>query len=357
MGLIGLLTIPMSRGVNLVLGAPQDFMAKPSRWMQWVSDFGGTCTAGPNFSYVLATRALRRSEGLDLSTLRVALNGAEPVDPDSFRAFLAEARRFDLPETALFPAFGMAEVCIAGCFPVPGTGLRTDLVDGHVLEHERYAAPATKTSANARELAILGRPIGGLEIRVVDPATGVLRREREVGELQIRGTSLTTGYFRRPEATAELIVDGWLRTGDLAYLVDGDMVMCGRIKDVIIIGGRNIYPQDIERIVGRIDGVRNGNVIAFGQDGRNAKQHIVVVGETRLEAGDADVEVLVKEITRQVLADIGVPPRDVVLVPAGTIPKTSSGKLQRSACRKLYESGDLARVDGLGADALRSGCR
>jgi fatty-acyl-CoA synthase len=349
MGLIGLLTIPMTTGIRLVLGAPQDFMAKPLRWMQWISEFGGTCTAGPNFAYVLATRALRRAEGLDLSTMRTALSGAEPVDPDAFRAFAAEGARFGFREAALFPAFGMAEVCIAGCFPEPMSGLTTDVIDARVLEHERYAAEVAVGAPNARELAVLGRPVRGLEIRIVDPTTGQVCRDREVGELQIAGNSLTAGYYRRPDATAELIVDGWLRTGDLAYTIDGDMVMCGRIKDVIIIGGRNIYPQDVEKVVGTIEGVRAGNVIAFGQDGRNSKQHIVVVAETKLD----DPSGLEPQIVRRVLDDIGVPPRQVVLVPPGSIPKTSSGKLQRSACKQMVESGDLVAV-GAVVDVRRS---
>lgn len=336
MGLVGLLTIPMTTGIDLVQGAPQDFLARPSRWMQWISDFRGTCTAGPNFSYVLATRALRRSEGLDLSSLRVALNGAEPVDADSFRAFAEEAGRFGMRSDALFPAFGMAEVCIAGCFPTPGAGMRTDLVDTRVLEHERFAASAQAGAANARELAVLGKPVPGLNIRIVDPVTGRECRDREVGELQITGSSLTAGYYKNPEATAELIVDGWLRTGDLAYTVDGDMVMCGRIKDVIIIGGRNIYPQDIEKVVGEVEGVRKGNVIAFGQEGRSGKQHIVVVAETRLEQMGG----LESEIRSRITEEIGVPANHVVLVPPATVPKTSSGKLQRSACRASFEAGE-----------------
>lgn len=343
MGLIGLLTIPMTYGLNLVLGAPQDFLAKPIRWMQWISTYGGTCTAGPNFAYVLATRALRRAEGLDLSKMRTALNGAEPVDADSFRSFATEAGRFGFPDHALFPAFGMAEVCIAGVFPAPGSGLSTDVVDGRVLETERYAANTTTDARHAKELAVLGTAIPGLQIRVVDPSTGVPCRVREVGELQISGTSVTTGYYERPDATAELIVDGWLRTGDLAYLTeDGGMVMCGRIKDVIIIGGRNIYPQDIEKAVGDVDGVRTGNVIAFGQEGRNRKQHVVVVAETKLD----DTAALAKAVSNAVTREIGVPPRHVVLVEAGTVPKTSSGKLQRSACRRMFEVGELVAKNG-----------
>jgi len=340
MGLVGLLGIAMTTAIGLVQGAPQDFLAKPIRWMRWITDFGGTCTAGPNFAYVLAARALRRAEGIDLSKLTLVLSGAEPVDPDSFRAFAFEAGRFGMPDTALFPAFGMAELCIAGTFPTPGVGMTTDLIDGRVLEQEHFAASAKPGSVNARELAFLGKPVPGLNIRIIDRTTGKHCRDREVGELQITGTSLTSGYYKNPEATAELIVDGWLHTGDLAYTVDGQMVICGRIKDVIIIGGRNIYPQDIEKVVGELADVRTGNVIAFGQEGRAGKQHAVVVAETRAD----DPDRLEAAIRTTVMAEVGVP-ATVVLVPPTTIPKTSSGKLQRSACRLAYEAGDYTAVD------------
>jgi len=339
MGLIGLLAIPMTTGVGLVLGAPQDFLSRPARWMQWVSDLGGTVTAGPNFSFALATRSMRRAVDLDLSTLRICLNGAEPIDAAGFRAFLEAGACFGLDPGAAFPAFGMAEVCIAGSFPAPGAGLRTDIVDSAALEHDQLATPVAADAPGARELARLGRPIPGLEVRVVDQVSGDVVGERRVGELQLRGTSLTLGYYQRTDATEELLAGGWLHTGDLAYLVDGEIVLCGRIKDVIIIGGRNIYPQDIESVVGAVQGVRTGNVIAFGDEGTNARQHIIVVAETRVSADEA--KALAKLISRRVTEDIGVPPREVILVPPGTVPKTSSGKLQRSACRELYQRNEL----------------
>ncbi|KAA0235983.1 MAG: putative ligase [Acidimicrobiales bacterium] len=340
MGFIGCMLLPMTTGIGLVQAAPQDFLAKPLRWMEWISEFRGTATAGPNFSYVLATRALKRAANLDLSSMRVLLNGAEPIDADAYRKFLREASRFGLDPRSAFPAFGMAEVCIAGTFPKPMEGFRTDVVDGEVLEHEHYAAPTSSESDNARELAILGRPVPGLQIRIVDPHTGQVRREREVGELQIRGTSVTSGYYKRPEATAELFSNGWLKTGDLAYVVDGEMVMCGRIKDVIIIGGRNVYPQDVERAAGGVEGIRAGNVIAFGLEGRNRKQHIVVVAETKANDADELVHVVTHEVTRAV----GIPPKEVILVAPGTIPKTSSGKLQRTLCKQQFLDKELQLV-------------
>ena len=343
MGLVGLLTLPMSTGARLVLGAPQDFTAKPARWMEWMSTYGGTATAGPNFSWVLATRALARSEPLDLSRLRVALNGAEPIDPDQVEAFVAAGRRHGLRPEAVFPAFGMAEVAIGGTFPEPMSGMVTDCVDRRVLETERYAAPVDPGAEGSRRLPLLGRPVPGLEIRIVDPDTGIPLREREVGELEIRGTSVTPGYYRRPDANARLFRDGWLRTGDLAYLLDGQLVMCGRIKDVIIVGGRNLFPEDVERAVGQLEGVRAGNVIAFGADGDRGRESLVVVADSR--AVDDDVATLRRLVAERVRDAVGVPARDIVLVAPGTLPKTSSGKLQRSLCRRQYRDGRLAPVD------------
>ncbi|MDH4364503.1 MAG: AMP-binding protein, partial [Acidimicrobiia bacterium] len=250
MGLVGFCILPMSAGIDLVLGAPQDFLAAPARWMEWISTYGGTATAGPNFSYVLATRALRTAkETLDLSSLRIALNGAEPVDPASVRAFVDAGARHGLRPGAVFPAFGMAEVAIAGSFPEPMSGMHTDVIDASVLEQEHRAVPVQADHPTAREIVKLGRPVPGLRFRIVDPSSGAVLGDREVGELQIAGTSVMAGYYHRPDADAESLVDGWLRTGDLAYLVDGEMVMCGRIKDLIIVGGRNVYPQDVERAV------------------------------------------------------------------------------------------------------------
>jgi fatty-acyl-CoA synthase len=340
MGLVGILTLAMSTGTRLVLGAPQDFTARPARWMEWISAYGGTATAGPNFSYVLATRALKRSDQLDLSRLRIALNGAEPVDPDQVDAFIAAGERHGLRPGAVFPAFGMAEVGIAGAFPEPLSGLRTDCVDRRVLETERYAAPVEPSEEGSRRFALLGRPVPGLEMRIVDPESGTVLQDREVGELEIRGTSVMPGYYERPDVNEATFHDGWMRTGDLAYLLAGELVVCGRIKDVIIVGGRNVFPEDVERAVGFVDGVRPGNVIAFGVEGDRGRETLVLVAEVK-----ADDHTLVrKAVAERVREVVGVPAKDIVLVAPGTLPKTSSGKLQRSLCKRRYEAGELALV-------------
>jgi fatty-acyl-CoA synthase len=336
MGLVGFLSIPMTRGVQLVQAAPQDFMAKPGHWMQWISDWGGTATAGPNFAWVLATRALKRMHDIDLSTLTLALSGAEPVDPAAVEAFVEAAEPFGFTPGGVFPAFGMAEVAIGGSFPPRGRGMVCDSVDRLVLERDRVAKPLALADAeeelDVRRLPLLGKPVPGLVMRVVDPETFIDLPERHVGELLLRGTSVTPGYYRRPEATAALFHDGWLVTGDLAYVIDGELVLCGRIKDVIIVGGRNVFPEDIERAVGGLDGVRAGNVIAFGVEGYKGKESVVVVAEVRAD----DLDAVRHAIHHRTLDVCGLPPRDVMLVKPGSLPKTSSGKLQRAKCRESY---------------------
>ncbi|MGZ4739809.1 MAG: AMP-binding protein [Ilumatobacteraceae bacterium] len=336
MGLVGFLSIPMTNGCQLVQAAPQDFLAKPGNWMQWISDWGGTATAGPNFSWVLATRALARAADLDLSTLTLALSGAEPVDPQAVEAFVAAAEPFGFKAGSVFPAFGMAELAIGGVFPPRGRGMVCDSVDRVVLERDRIAKPLDVADAeeelDVRRIPRLGKTVPGLEMKIVDPATREEMPERHVGELLLRGTSVTPGYYKRPDATKALFYDGWLCTGDLAYTVEGELVLCGRIKDVIIVGGRNVFPEDIERACGTLDGVRAGNVIAFGVEGYKGKESVVVVAEVRSDDSPSVREAL----HHRTLEVCGLPPRDVMLVKPGTLPKTSSGKLQRAKCRELY---------------------
>ncbi len=340
MGLVGFVIIPVTTAVPAVLARPQDFLGAPVRWMEWLSTFKGTATAGPNFSWVLAARALRTASDLDLSALRIGLNGAEPIDPDQMEEFVAQGRRFGLRPGAVFPAFGMAEVVIGGTFPKPLEGLRTDCVDRLVLETEGYAAEREPGTPGSRRLARLGRPVPGLDMRIVDPGSGRMMAEREVGELQFRGSSVTSGYYNNPEATRATFQGDWLRTGDLAYAVDGELVVCGRIKDVIIVGGRSVFPEDIEKSVSTIDSIRAGNVIAFGVEGSRHKEGVVVVAESRTD----DPELTRKFVAERVRQTVGVPAKDIVLVTPGSLPKTSSGKLQRSLCRRQYLDAALQPV-------------
>jgi fatty-acyl-CoA synthase len=341
MGLIGLLTIPMTTGMDLALAAPQDFLAAPAQWMQWCSDFGATASAGPNFAYALAARALRRMNSIDLSPWRIALNGAEPIDPDAVANFVAAGAPHGLRASSVFPAFGMAEATLAVTFPEPDSGLQLDTIDARVLETEKYASPVASDHPSARRLAKLGRPLAGTSLRICDPATERVLRDREVGEIEIRGPSVTPGYYADAAATEAAFHHGWLRTGDLGYVVNGELVVCGRIKDVIILGGRNVHPQDVERAIAQVDGVRAGNIIAFGTRGRRGREALVVVAEARDSASGTDVRAAVSSRVRDV---VGMPAEDVVLVRPGTLPKTSSGKLQRSLCRERYLGSELEPI-------------
>ena len=247
----------------------------------------------------------------------------------------------------MFPAFGMAEVAIAGTFPEPMSGLRTDRVDlprarGRALRRARRRRPPP---ALARSRSSAG-PCSASRSASSTPITGDELKDREVGELEIRGTSVTPGYYKRPDANAELFHDGWLRTGDLAYLLDGEMVMCGRIKDMIIVGGRNVFPEDVERALADVDGVRAGNVIAFGIDGHQGKEGLVVVAESK---GDDHAEVR-RSVAQRVRDAIGLPAKEIVLVEPGSLPKTSSGKLQRSLCKIRYLGRSSKRCSSMAAE-------
>jgi fatty-acyl-CoA synthase len=336
MGLIGLLTIPLTTGADLVLSPPQAFLSRPGRWMEWMSDHGGTVTAGPSFAYALAGRTLARSGGLDLSQMRLAINGSEPIDVASVEAFCASGSSYGLGPNAMYCVYGLAEATLAVTFPEPGTGMVTDAVSRADLERDGCALPAAGGAEEVVRLVRVGRPLPGVEVRVVEPATGRPKAAREVGEIEVRGPSVTSGYFRNEAATEAAFRGGWLRTGDLGYLADGELVVCGRHKDVIIVGGRNVFPDDIERAAARSGAARAGCVVAFAGEPERGRTPVVVLAETRSK----DPEAARREVVRQVLDAVGLRPR-VVLLPPGALPKTSSGKLQRSLSRARFENGEL----------------
>ena len=341
MGLVANTAMAMMYGAEYVLAPPQRFVASPGAWMEWVSTFGGTWSLAPNFGFSVAARLLQRSAPLDLSSCRCIGSGSEPVDAAVMDALAGAGAPHGLHAGALFAAYGMAEATVAISVPHHGSGFLTDVVDGSALEHDGRAVSVDPDDPAARRLARCGPPMRGMELRIVDPETGVAVEERVLGEIEIRGPSVVPGYFRRPDATAAAFrAEGWLRTGDLGYLVDGDVIVGGRLKDVIMVGGRNVFPEDVERATQGVPGVRAGNVIAFGIGGGRKGESVVVVAEVKSD----DVDRVRGGISAAVRETVGLRLEDIVLLRPGSLPKTSSGKLRRSICRARYEASELERV-------------
>jgi len=332
MGMVGFLTVPMTLGLELVTVPPLDFLARPIMWAELISKYRGTVTAAPNFAYAVLGRQLARTDvPLDLSSLRIALNGAEPIDPDAVRALVDAGARFGLRREAVLCAYGMAETALGVAFAPVETGLAVDEIDADDLEARKLATPGT-----GRSFPKLGPPLPGIEVRVVGD-DGVVLGEREVGVLQLRGSSVTPGYLTVNGPVAAQDADGWFDTGDEGYLVDGQVVVCGRRKDLIIMGGRNIYPTDIERAASTADGVRAGNAVAVRLAAGEAqhRESFAVVVESR-KAGDPDAERGIgKDVTSRVVSAVGVRPARVVVLAPGSLPKTPSGKLRRAATAEL----------------------
>ncbi|MEJ7651540.1 MAG: fatty acyl-AMP ligase [Nakamurella sp.] len=345
MGMVGFLTLPMCRGIDLVTVTPTDFLRSPLLWPQLISKYRGTCTAAPNFAYAITARTLARLEPgeaeLDLKSLRFALNGAEPIDVAAVEAFLHAGARFGMPDTAMVCAYGMAEATLGVSFHPWGTPLQIDRVEAAALEQDRRALPVhgEVPDAHVRAFPVLGPPLPGIDVQVRS-VEGEVLPERSIGTLMIRGDSVTELYLTVDGPVPTRGADGWLDTGDLGYLVDGRVVVCGRQKDLIIMGGRNIHPTDIERVAMSVDGVRAGNAAAVGWQTSGGRESFALVVESR-DAGDENaVRVIADAVRSAVTAEIGVRPAQVVVLPVGALPKTPSGKIKRAATAALLRHQD-----------------
>jgi 1-acyl-sn-glycerol-3-phosphate acyltransferase len=350
MGLIGSWLFCLCRGLPISILSPLAFLARPERWLWTIHRRRASLSGAPNFAYELCVRKVPETalEGLDLSSWRCALNGAEPVSPDTLDRF---ARRFEphgFRREALMPVYGLAESSVALCFPPLGRGPRVDRVSRRALEGTGRAEPAGPSDASALRFVATGRALPEHETRIVDEAGRDLP-ERTVGRLVFRGPSVTPGYFGKPEATAAMrLPGGWLDSGDLAYVADGEVFIAGRRKDLIIKGGRNLVPQEIEDVAASVEGVRRGCVAAFGVTSADqGTETLVVVAETRL-TDSASRDRLVAAITERVAAAVGLPPDAVVIAGPGAVPKTPSGKIRRAAARQMYLDASLGRAGGLG---------
>src|ERR1700758_3685502 len=331
MGMTGFLTVPMYFATELVKVTPMDFLSDTLLWAKLIDKYKGTMTAAPNFAYTLFAKRLRRQATpgqFDLSTLRWALSGSEPVDAADVEDFVDAGRPFGLRSEAILPAYGMAETTVAVSFTECGAGMVVDEVDANLLAVLHRAIPATR--GKTRRLATLGRPLNGTEARIVDEDGDVLAA-RGVGVIHVRGESVTQGYTTVGGFVSAQDEQGWYDTGDLGYLTEtGDVVVCGRVKDVIIMAGRKIYPTDIERAAARGSGVRPGCAVAVRLDAGHKRETFAVAVESAAWQDPADVRRIERQVAHEVVAEADVRPRNVVVLQPGMIPKTPSGKLRRA---------------------------
>ncbi|MBL1079553.1 fatty acyl-AMP ligase [Nocardia sp. 2] len=336
MGMVGFLSVPMQFGAEVVCVTPLDFLMRPMLWAELISKYRGTVTAAPNFAYSLLARRLRNADdgAVDLSSVRYMWNGAEPVDADTMDTLAAAGKRFGLNPMALTPVYGMAETTLAVSIPDPGLGQVLDLVDADLLEALGKAVPVRHPEhhhGNLRRLPTLGYLVDNLEGRIVDHE-GTVLPVRSVGIIELRGPAVTSGYVTTNGFRPALDSEGWLDTGDIGYFTeDGLVVVCGRMKDVIIMGGRNIYPTDIERAALRVKGVRPGNAVAVRLDAGHKRESFAVVVESNDFQNPTEVKRIEHDIIHAVFSEVGVRPRSVTVLGPGALPKTSSGKLRRSA--------------------------
>ena len=340
MGLIGACLGSLYYAFPLAVMSPLSFLARPARWLWAIHHQRGALSAAPNFAYELCARAIqdREIEGLDLSSWRLAFNGAEPVNPATLERFITRFSPYGFRPEAMMPVYGLAECSVGLAIPLPNRGPVIDRVHRDRFMSSGQATPADASDAAALLFPACGQPLSQHQIRIVDDQ-GREVPDRHEGKVEFKGPSATTGYYRNPEATRRLFPHGddWLDSGDRGYLAGGDIYLTGRVKDLIIRGGRNLYPYELEQAVGEIPGIRKGCVAVFASaDPAAGSERLVVVAETRLKLPD-ELARLRQQIQSVGVDLLGTPPDEVVLAPPRTVLKTSSGKIRRVAVRELYE--------------------
>lgn len=347
MGLIGCWLFSVCHGLEIVALSPLAFLRRPKRWLRAITDYRGSLSPAPNFAYELCVRRIkdRDLEGVDLSTWRWALNGAEPISPTTLERFCERFAPHGFRLETMKPVYGLAENAVALTFPAGDTAPRIEELERDAFQKRGRAVPiADGAKGEPLRFVVVGRAIPGHEVRVVGDESQEVG-ERVEGHIEFRGPSATPGYYKNAEATDAIKTpDGWTRTGDLGYLADGELVITGRSKDLIIKGGRNVYPQEVEAITAEIEGVRRGCVAAFSVPLPESGEGMAVVAETR-ETREEKRRHMTVEIRRHLTLSIGVAPDAVELVPPQTIPKTPSGKLRRAETRDRFLAGNLSRGD------------
>ena len=344
MGLIGAWLGSLYYAARFVVMSPLAFLSKPQRWLWAIHRYGGTLSASPNFGYEFCVRRIADEDlaNLDLSSWRAAFNGAEPVSPDTVKRFCERFAHYGFRREAYMPVYGLAENSVGLAFPALNSGPIIDRVQRELFMRTGEAIPVAAEDSNALEFVSCGRVLEHHQVRVVDQSAKEVFSRHE-GRLQFRGPSATDGYYRNPEQTRALFCGDWLESGDLAYLAEGEIYLTGRTKDIIIRGGRNIYPHELEDAIGNIKGIRTGRVAVFGvKDPQSGTENLVVLAETR----ESDQQLLanIRSKVNETVNDlVGMPADDVVLAPPNTVLKTSSGKLRRTASKELYEEGRIGK--------------
>jgi len=352
MGLIGAWLTPLHYGIPVAVMSPLAFLTRPERWLWAFHKHHGTISAAPNFAFELCARKIadKDIQGLDLSSWRAALNGAEPVNPETLERFAARFEGYGFRREAQLPVYGLAEASLALTVPPLNRGPRIDRIERETFTTQGRAEPTVSPDAASISFVSSGIPLGGHDVRIVD-GSGRDVGDRCEGFLWFRGPSATRGYFQNKAATEKLFPSGqpqnaddlaWVDSGDRAYRADGELYVTGRVKDIIIKGGRNLYPHEVEELAARADGVRKGCVVAFGvKDQASGTERLVVVAEVR-ERDAARRPAIAAAVTDQITRGLGLPPDRVELIPPGSIPKTSSGKLRREETKRSFVEGTLS---------------
>jgi fatty-acyl-CoA synthase len=370
MGLIGAWLSLLYFGMPLAVMSPIAFLTRPERWLWAIHKHRATVSTAPNFAYELCVRKIadKDIEGLDLSSWNIAMNGAEPVNPSTLDRFAERFAKYGFRRESLLPVYGLAEASLAVTMPPLQRGPLVDHIDREIFTAQGQAVPATSQTQNQIAFVSAGKAVPRHEIRIVDD-TGAEVPERTEGFLWFRGPSATTSYYQNQAATAALFPQGpadaalhaknsgslngnglpnaaaefaWVNSGDRAYIANGELYVTGRVKDIIIKGGRNLYPNEVEDFAAGIEGIRKGCIVAFGiKDQSSGTEKMIVVAESR-ETDAAKRNAMAAKVTEAVSRGLGIPPDRVEIIPLGSIPKTSSGKLRREETKQLYLAKNLS---------------